>query len=167
MKILLIAFFSLLSTILLAQDNDGYIFTKEQHEQIKKNLQDYKILIKDYEFKSKQFDSLKLIFELTKNKYQVQKFEYNKLLEKYNRINIDHSNLLYLKSENEKLKMEILSLNHELKYKNKSINFYKDKYYKAAKLDKGDRIARNFIWGAFGMLTVWTLYISYETVYGF
>ena len=46
---------------------EGYIFTKEQHELIRKNLSDYKILIKQYDFQSAEFEKTKKELEFLKH----------------------------------------------------------------------------------------------------
>lgn len=148
-----------------ARAQDGYIFTKTQHEQIKKNLQDYKVLIKDYRVLDYRFDSLKSAFQFLKKLHSGQTFELEELQVKYQNLKRENSDLVFYTIENDKLKKLNESLQRELDYKNKSLFDYKRKYEREHRLTRGDRIIGNSILGTFIVCGMWAIYTSLETNY--
>lgn len=157
--------FMLFSVTLQAQD--GYIFTKEQHDQIRKNLQDYKILIKDYNFKSKQYDSLKLAFQLLKKLHTKQTDEFAEMAEKYRQLRNENVTLTNLVLENGELKKQLEATKRTLDNRTHESFVWKRKYEREHRLKRGDRIMGNAVLGTFVMCAIWGIYISYETNYGF
>ena len=152
---------------LSAQAQDGYVFTKIQHEQIKKNLQDYKILIKDYKFLDHRYDSLKNAFQFLKKQHSNQIIEFEKLQFKYQYLKRENTDFIFYTLENEKLKKQNESLKHELDYKNKALYNYKRKYEREHRLTRGDRIIGNAVLGIFVMCGMWGIYTSIEANHSF
>ena len=150
---------------LLSYAQDGYIFTREQHEQIKRNLQDYKILIKDNKILNHRFDSLKNAFKILKYVHSNKTIELEELKEKYTNLKKENSDVIFLKIENEKLRKNNESLQRELDYKNKSLYNYKGKYEREHRLNRGDRIIGNAVLGTFISCALWAIYTSIEKNY--
>ena len=159
---LIFAFFTI-----SAQAQDGYIFTREQHEQIKKNLYDYKNLIKDYKILDHRFDSLKNAFQFLKKLHSGQTIELDELHIKYQSLKRENTDLIFYTLENEKLKKQNESLQRELDYKNKALYNYKGKYEREHRLTRGDRIIGNAVLGMFVMCGMWGIYTSLEANHGF
>jgi len=147
MRYLFIFFFFLLFGAVKAQD--GYVFIKEQHDQIRKNLDDCRILIKDYDnlsinFKKYQqkFDSLNRVFLLYKELHAKSNSEVK-------RLDILYQNSTYenqkFKNQVEKKKKKILDTEPEMARKDRMVLHWKAKYYRERKYTKGERIIANFV----------------------
>ena len=164
MRFILLFFAILCCTAASAQD--GYYLTKEQHEQIKKNLKDYRVLIYNFDDQKREFEKLKSQFELLRKMNSDQSSELMKL--KTDNIDIHNLNVKVSNLEEEKLKLneKISSLLRELEYKNKSLNSYKSKYLKEYASNRGDRIIKNSIWATFSVFGLWAIYTSIEANYG-
>lgn len=113
MKKLIFLFFISISFISVAQE--GYIFSNDQHEQIKKNLSDYKILIKEYDSLNKEFIKLKNL---------------------HSQHRCDTINVFRLKKENEDLKKTLLLKEKEIKYKTRMMYHFEWKYIRERKKRK-------------------------------
>jgi len=161
MKYLLITFFLLTSFVVNAQDDYIY-FTKQQHEQIKRNLDDYKNLIKQYDFQSAEFDKLKRQFELTR---QLRNTE-NEELARYKKMYIDLKNsdiqLANVLAENQKLRLEIDIIDKDRRYKEKRMNLYIYRYNKELNRSKGERIFAGFFSGMIISATLISIYYAWE-----
>jgi hypothetical protein len=165
MKSLLIMLLLLISTALQAQD--GFILTKEQHDQIRKNIADYKILIKDYNVQSKQLDSVKKAFALYKKLHSIQNNEIEEMKLKVQELRIENNRLNNTEYDNTRLKEELESTKRTVEIRTREMFFYKRKYERELKLTRGDRIFGNAVLGTFVACALWTIYISYEQNYGF
>lgn len=153
--ILLVALF--LGQTLYAQVSigDNYIFTKEQHDQIKKNLNDYRELIKSFDKMNEEFKNMKEQFELLKALRNNDQVEINRLtseLTKYKVENFAYENLKVqhdnLKFNYEKLQAEVLVLNTQLEHSGRSVGYWSRKYQKQIRYDRGDRIMEGFVFGS-------------------
>lgn len=148
-----------------ASAQDGYYLTKEQHEQIKKNLKDYKTLIYNFDEQKRKLAELVAQFEFTRKMYAERDAE----LAKVKRENIDIHNLEIkienLENDKKALNERIASMQREMDYKNKSLNTYKSKYLKEYTSNRGDRIIANSIWATFVVCGMWAIYTSYEANY--
>ena len=149
MRYLLIFFFFFAFGALKAQD--GYVFTKEQHDQIRKNLNDYRILIKDYDNLSlsynkytHKFDSLNRVFNLYKELHSKTNTEVRQLDLLYQSATFENQKL---KNQVEILRKKVLDTEPELARKDRMIIHWKRKYYRERKYDKGERIIANFVFG--------------------
>jgi hypothetical protein len=165
MKTLLFFLFMLFSLTLQAQE--GYVFTKEQHDQIRKNLQDYKTLIKDYNFKNKQYDSMKLAFNLLKKMHAKQTSEFEEMAAKYQHLRGENITLTNLVLENGVLKEELATTKRMLENRTHESFVWKRRYDREHRLKRGDRILLGCAWGLLTTFGMWTIYTSYETNYGF
>lgn len=155
--------FSLLATVSKAQD--GFYLTQIQHEQIKKNLADYKSLIVKFDMRSQEFELLKSKFEFLQKLRSEDQIEIARL--KREDITIHNLEIKVENLEGEKLKLNerILAMQVELDYKNKSLNTYKSKYLKEYSSNRGDRIISATILGMFGVCAIWGIYVSIEANY--
>jgi len=156
--------FSVLFAI-CANAQDGYVFTKEQHEQIKKNLQDYRTLIKDYKVLNHRFDSLKNAFHFLKKLHSVQTIEFEELKVKYQSLKRENADLIFYTEENKKLKEQLGHTERNLEIKTKDMFKFKRMYEREHRLTRGDRIIGNTILGTFVMCAIWGIYISVEANY--
>jgi hypothetical protein len=130
MKRLILLIFVFFPMMSIAQE--GYIFSKEQHEQIKKNLDDYKILIKEYDLQSEAFEECK------RELYAIQKTqttEYKILKLKYDSLQKLH-NIAWLLKENQELKLKLELSNKEIKYKTRMMYHFEWKYNQERKKRK-------------------------------
>lgn len=145
-----------------ANAQDGFFLTKQQHEQIKANLRDYKVLIIKYEVRSKEFEDLKAQYAFTKNLYVNLQSE-NEIL-RLKSINAHNLEIKIQNLENDKLKMaeKISSQQRELEYKNKSLYNYQRKYFKERSTNRGDRLMAAVVYGSFMLAGIWGVYISIE-----
>lgn len=145
-----------------AHSQDGFFLTKQQHEQIKANLRDYKVLIVKYDVKSKEFEELKAQYAFSKKLYVDLQYE-NEVL-RLKSINAHNLEIKIQNLENDKLKLteKILSQQRELDYKNQSLYNYKRKYLKEHSLNRGDRLMAAVVYGSFMLAGIWGVYISIE-----
>jgi len=159
--LLLILFF----VVSLAHAQDGYYLTRQQHEQIKKNLRDYRSLIYNFDEQKKEFEKLKSQFELIRKLHSSKMEELERF--KSDRTEISNLNVKIsnLEGQNQALVLRINSMQNELDYKNKSLNSYKSKYLREYASNRGDRIIRSVVYGMFGLVAVWGIYISVEANY--
>lgn len=157
MRIILfiIAFF--VGTALYAQYNigDNYIFTKEQHDQIKKNLNDYRNLIKSFDTLNTKFKMLVQQYELIKsikNQQDIKIKELNIEVENFKSQTIAFENLQYqnqnLKSSYEKLQHDISVLNNRVVRQEKSIDYWRHKYNKRNEHTTVERAIIAFVYGS-------------------
>jgi hypothetical protein len=148
---------------------DGYIFTKEQHDQIRKNLADYKILIKDYDDMSTKyqhkFDSMSRNFNLMVKEYQFYKELHSKTNTEFKKYEVLYQNSEYenqkLKNQIEILKQKVLNLEPEMARKDRMIIHWKAKYARERKYDKGERIIANFVFGTMvggSIIAIWSVF---------
>lgn len=144
---------------------DGYVFTREQHEQIKKNLQDYKILIKDYKVLNHKFDSLKNSFQFLKKLHSGQTIELEQLQIKYQSLKRENNDLVFYTEENKKLKEQLFHTEKNLEIKTKDMFKFKRMYEREHRLTRGDRIFGNAVLGSFVMCAMWGIYVSLEENY--
>lgn len=156
--------FSLFYTI-CTNAQDGYIFTREQHEQIKKNLLDYKSLIKDNKILNHRFDSLKNAFQFLKKLHSGQAIEFQELQIKYQSLKRENADLVFYTEENEKLKQQLIHTEKNLEIKTKDMFRYKRMYERQHRLTRGDRIIGNAVLGMFVMCGMWGIYTSLEANY--
>lgn len=147
---------------------DNYMFTKEQHDQIKKNLDDYRDLITKFNKMNTDFQMLTEQFELAKtlkNRQDVQINELQLELKQTKRDNMAYDNLSIqhdnLKIGYDNLEKEIVKLNKQLENKTKSVDYWQRKYSKQAKMDRGDRIVGNAV---YAIITGCVLLIIYQDI---
>lgn len=157
MKIILLFVVLLFPFLTMAQD--GFYFTREQHDKIRKNLDDYKTLLVQYDFKSEEFEKLKREFEFLKQLRSKEVIEYTEL--KREMIDIRNTNIKLSNAlaENEKLKKQILLMESDLKHKEKTLFMWKGKYNRQLTLTRGDRIMAGVIEGIFiscGLIAIFT-----------
>jgi hypothetical protein len=139
-------------TIVFSQVKTGYYLTNEQHELLRKDLDDYKILINEFEQLKRDFELLKLLNAAQKkelDKPKVQPIDEQSLLIK----------ISTLEAEKKKLFYERNSLKIELEAKNENYLLYKGKYFRELKKNLPDRIIGNGILGtiiACGLLIIWS-----------
>lgn len=162
MKYLLTILFMLMSFVVNAQQDDYIYFTKQQHEQIKRNLEDYKTLIKQYDFQSAEFDKMKRQFELIKQLRTNDSEE----LARYKKMYLDLKNsdiqLANVIAENQKLKLEIDIIDKDRKYKERRMNLYIYRYNKELNRSKGERIFAGFFSGMIISATLISIYYAWE-----
>lgn len=166
MKPFLILFLLFCSTALFGQ-NDDYILTKYQHDQIKRNLADYKKLITSFDSLSRKFDVLTQQFELTKILRSNDKAQFDKLLQKAqtnNQSELENYKIRYenLKLNNEGLQSEILKLNKQLEILSRSHISLRIKYQKEISTTRGDRLMANTVWAIMASATVLAIYTTID-----
>jgi chromosome segregation ATPase len=167
MKTIFFLLFLLFSIGLSAQDTDRYIFTKEQHDQIKKNLSDYKILIDQYDGLSENFKKLTQEFEIVKGKFELLKKLRDDHDNQMRKLQVAYDNAIYdnnkLLLSLEELNKKLLAVEPELQRKEKMIYKYKCLYNKELKTTKLQRIASNAIFGAIIGASLWAIYIEIDS----
>lgn len=149
----------------LCQAQDGYVFTKQQHDEIRKNLQDYKRLIG-------QFDSLGREFKIMKQNYEFSKALHDNDVIKLQEINIElkkavvderkYSDLIF-QNERQKIMIEnlqhdVLVLNSQIRYQNKTIIRLQTRNARLIDKTRGDRIMEGFVFGAMvgaSIIAIW------------
>lgn len=156
--------FSLLFAI-CANAQDGYVFTREQHEQIKRNLQDYRILIKDYKLLDHRYDSLKNAFQFLKKLHSGQTIEFQELQLKYQSLKRENADLVFYTEENRKLREQLVHTEKNLDIKTREMFKFKRMYERQHRLTRGDRIMGNAVLGTFVMCAIWGIYVSVEANY--
>lgn len=159
-KFLVIAFLTV-PCIVFSQDK--FILTKEQHDELRKNIDDYKVLIKKFDEMKQNFDNLVKEFELTKALKSNQKIEFDKILAQ-SQLQLNNADIKYnnLKKQNDDLQMKILTLNKQLEYTVRSSTHWRNKYQKEIKWDRGDRIVANCVWAIMVSATLMIIYESFE-----
>jgi len=148
---------------------DTYVFTKEQHDQIRKNLDDYRELIVKFNKINSDFEILTQQYELAKalkNNQDVQIKELQLELKQTKRDNMAYDNLL-IQHENLKLNYtdlqeQMAKLNKQLANSSKSILFYKGKLARELQYSHGDRIVANIVWASMVSATLMIIYITIE-----
>jgi hypothetical protein len=117
----------------LSQVKSGYYLTNEQHELLRKDLIDYKLLIERYNIQIQNFEVLKSEYKQQRLLNTAQQAELDSLRSQ----KIENCNLLIKISRLEKEKQDAINLNlslqRDLKYKTNSLNYYKGKYMKETK----------------------------------
>lgn len=148
---------------------DSYVFTKEQHDQIKKNLDDYRSLISRFDKISADFAILTEQYELIKTLRSNQDVKIKELeieLKVTKRDNMTYDNLLIqhnnLKLNYSNLQEEINKLNKQLVNSSKSVLFYKGKLARELQYSHGDRIFANIVWATMVSATLMVIYITIE-----
>jgi hypothetical protein len=165
MRSFLIIFFLFCTTALFGQDE--YMLTKYQHDQIKKNLADYKKLIGSFDSLSKKFDVLTQQFQLCKTLRNNDKAEFDKIYEKLqasNQTEINNYKIRYenLKINNEGLQSEILKLNKQLENLSKSHITLRFKYQREIETTRGDRLMANSVWAIMASCTALIIYSTID-----
>lgn len=149
MRVLLILLMIFITSVLKAQD--GYVFTKEQHDQIRKNLADYKILIKDFDNLSADLNKYKYKVDSLNRQFALYRELHSKTNAEAKRFQVLYENSDYenkkLKNQVEILKKKLLDIEPEMARKDRMVIHWKAKYAHERRYDRGDRIAANFVFG--------------------
>lgn len=151
---------------------DNYVFTKEQHDQIRKNLDDYRVLIVKFDKINAEFNILIQQYELIKalrSKQEIQITDLQNELKQTKKENIAYGNLL-IKHENlklnyENLQSEVLKLNKQLENTGKSAGYWQHKYTRQLKIDRGDRIMANAVWATITGVVILIIYSDISNNY--
>lgn len=147
------------STGVFAQD--GYVFTKEQHAKIKKNLEDYRLLITRFDSLSNAFDNLTKQYKLIVSLRNGDQYEMRQLKLEFENKNQELENeknrYTFLQYQNDLLKKDVNRLEKELKISNRQTIIFKAKYAHERKWTAGERIAINIMWGIVAAYGVYDL----------
>lgn len=150
----------------LTQAQDGYVFTKQQHDEIRKNLQDYKRLIG-------QFDSLGREFKIMKTNYEFYKALHDKDVIKLQEFDVamknceidkkEYNDLLFQNSKQkdriDRLEAEVLGLTNQTKKQNITITHLRTRNARLIDKTRGDRIIEGTVFGMLvgcSILGIWS-----------
>lgn len=143
--------------VLACFGQDEYVLTKDQHDKIKKNLYDYRLLIKSFDSISTEFKKLTEQYQLTlqlRNR-DVEEFKLTesklnfRIIKERDTVMRERNRISFLEYQNNTLRKEIEKLNKELKVSNKNVILFKSKYYHERKWTAAERIAINVMWATF------------------
>jgi hypothetical protein len=157
-----IIFFLFFLSAISGNSQDGFILTKKQHEELRKNLEDYKVLINDYKIQTNEFDKLKAEFELLKKLRNSESAELIQLKKDYLSLNNQKIHLENVLENYQNQLKEIEVLKNEIKRKNSIIITLQGKYYRERNKTRGDRILSGMFSGMFISCALIGIYYSWE-----
>lgn len=163
---ILILFVSNMAIAQITQPVQSYILTKEQHDLLRKNIEDYKVLIQ-------KFDLLNMDFEKMKREYEIIKAQKNNQSVEFRQLELDLSaaqlraNNMQIKFDNLKLSYDdlqkkILTMDKQLEHTGRSVSYWQQKYKKEIRYDRGDRIMAGAVFGTLVGGALMAIYIAIE-----
>ena len=157
-----------------SQNDLGFILTKEQHDNIKKNLNDYRALIVDFEKLNKNFDNLKQQFELAKELNGRKNFEIEEIKLNFEKERVGYETLLAnnkiayenLKLNYDQLKEKLVERDQMLQFTSKNLTTMTNKYRIQLDYDRGDRIMEGAVFGSIVGAALLIIYMQIEDHWG-
>lgn len=134
-----------------------YVITQDQHDKLKKNLDDYRLLIKSFDSMAIEFKKMTEQYQLSlllrkrdkdEFSYQISKLDLVITKEK-DTVQRERNRISFLQYQNEILRKDIEKLNKDLKFSNHQTLTFKAKYYHERKWTTAERIVINVMWAAF------------------
>lgn len=157
--------FLLMFSGFLTQAQDGYVFTKQQHDEIRKNLQDYKRLIGQFDSLDREFKIMKTNFEFTKALHDNDIIKLQELDLELKNCKIDkreYDDLIFQNTKQkiriEHLEMEVLNLTSQVKKQNITITHLRTRNARLLDRTRGDRIMEGFVFGSMigaSIIAIW------------